>query len=900
MISCKSHFFVLFAHTLPLCVLFFSLTLLSSSSLRVTLLALLLNTTGVVLVVAGVVFQSIVLVLAVPWYHPQVLVLLLVLGASVIYLKPDNVERQLGALGSILTSPTLVLDVLDNLSERDVRHVLYGALWFPTLLEMHTIGFLSSRIVETGWTYTTLTTLLALAITLYRKQLSQRRSQQQQQQQQDSTTTIRTTTTTSPKDDVTTVVLVLYASALVACLWRLSLYHVPFLAAPFCLSTGTLLLYREESEWLSGALRQALRYTLRDVLVHLGTHVQQDEMLQLAMLRWIVDYWSYQPTETNAVDDNNNTEPSTTTNDNNNNNDGDATVAAGTLSELQWDDLLPMLTATTEQMEQEAQLPPPPTDNVSGGNDVADTPPETESSSHNNPSLENLKSMLSRMNLDESARPAVESYRRAVQNFPPSRARALLVAIGRRCPAMLLLCVRYVTGVSAFFSSTLCLLPLVVMEGLRVLRWAESCEGGHHHETHEEKEKDENNNPNDANEDSTTIKKKNLTQDPLVPLSMEPMWILLSGDVYSPRSPPTLLQVWRNVESSVSALEAGLSAARCVQTTAVAVDFCGNLASLAHLGVEVSQQGWQHGLAVMAQELIHLHVENGGNKKIRYTAAAVQAVRNGQIVAQNLHQMMQDDDLHPAIEPIVHVLTAIAGRGWLWGTNEPPPPQVQQEESTVKIEIIKDDAKEAQEPNDRPIPVVSSNMGVQPSDRLVVEDELRPSRQDSRETPTEAVESPATPGLLDEPSLSQSQCDELISVHDASTEEEEEEDVEDDDDDDDDDNGVGSRSWEATIEEEIRVREGVAFSAHGRPTSSSTPPTTTTQAEQDGTEDWAKWVGGGLAVLGAAVVGGVALAHSASSGGDQSSSVVIEELDENATNDDLDEDEWISVSNNYK
>ena len=62
------------------------------------------------------------------------------------------------------------------------------------------------------------------------------------------------------------------------------------------------------------------------------------------------------------------------------------------------------------------------------------------------------------------------------------------------------------------------------------------------------------------------------------------------------------------MKSSVSALEASLTAARAIQTGAIAVEFAHNLVSLTSLASQVSQQGLAHGLAVIAKEIIQIRV----------------------------------------------------------------------------------------------------------------------------------------------------------------------------------------------------------------------------------------------------------------------------------------------------
>ena len=84
--------------------------------------------------------------------------------------------------------------------------------------------------------------------------------------------------------------LVLYGSALWITLQQWNFHKVPSLAGPFFVSTGTILLSYDDHDsmdWFSSLVRYALRLTLRDILATVGTSVQEDEMLQIAILRWL-------------------------------------------------------------------------------------------------------------------------------------------------------------------------------------------------------------------------------------------------------------------------------------------------------------------------------------------------------------------------------------------------------------------------------------------------------------------------------------------------------------------------------------------------------------------------------------------------------------------------------------
>ena len=282
--------------------------------------------------------------------------------------------------------------------------------------------------------------------------------------------------------------------------------------------------------------------------------------------------------------------------------------------------------------------------------------------------------MLASFNVDDRAKPAVMAYKQAVTSFPPSRRDAVWISILKRCPATLALLYLYLVGSDVAFASTLTLLPFVVMEAFRVLHWAEACQRTL--------------GPQGQDSQEVVTRGDVVVKMITIPADMDPMCILLSGDVYDPLRPPPLLQVWVNVCSSVVALEAGLTAARCAQTTAVAADFAGNLMSLAQFGVEVSQHGWLHGLTVMIQEVVYMHATGGDNTK--YASAAVNAVRNGSIVARNVRALAEEDAHNPVIQPLLGVLSAVIGHGWLWGREE----QSHQESSVTIEEILRDEEVE--------------------------------------------------------------------------------------------------------------------------------------------------------------------------------------------------------------
>lgn len=603
---------------------------------------------GIVLVVIGSILQMFMWALSFRWYHPRTIILSLVFAVSFVYLAPEDVEKQIRAFFRLLTTPNREFDVADYVDPTTMRKIFLALLVIPTLLEARTFGFLSKVMAESGLANNVSVGFVLAAFLAYR--LKKQKS--------------------TPRECIQRGIHILYGFALLVSILRVDLGRLPALMGPFFLATGTLVLsYRDDDmNWLSRSVRHALRLTLRDVLASVSETVAEDEMLQLAMLRWIVDYWSYQPPETRAP------VPNSTTSDR----ESHPTPTASSFpvritqpqpvphQELQWEQLRPMLDMTTDQMIEEVPTHTPHYTRIQSES----RPPSTDSCAQtkDNESLHNLKSMLAALDIDDRAKPAVMAYKQAVAAFPPSRRQALWFSVVRRCPAMLMLLYRYMIASDLAFASTVTLLPFAIMEAFRVLHWAEACQRAFYCGAQ-----------NSENEQLAAG--GSIAPSISIPVGMDSMCILLSGDFYTPSRPPSLLQVWVNICSSVAALEMGLTAARCAQTTAVAADFAGNIISLAQFGVEVSQHGWAHGLTVMVQELVHLHATQSTGRNTKYASAAINAVRNGSIFARNVRALAEENGGNPVIEPLLDVLSAIVGRGWLWGREN-------NQESTVTVEEI--------------------------------------------------------------------------------------------------------------------------------------------------------------------------------------------------------------------
>jgi hypothetical protein len=587
-----------------------------------------LGTVGAVLIVLGAIFQAIVMATFFPWYHPRTIFLVAVAAISANYLLPRDVDPQ--ALLSMIS--------LRRMSTAHVRYALLGSLLIPTGLEAKTLGYLSQVMCNAGWGYNLLITAVIAGVVAYRRKHQPK----------------------LPRRHLFySGLYILYGGAFWVSLLHFRIRDIPSTAGPFLLSSGTLLLAEGDRQQYTRALRHTLRLTLRDALTVVSDNVRKDEMLQLAMLRWIVEYWSTRPVSPSTP-----SPPSTAGVEATSivtSNPAHVQLSPDSLhqcrptarpssnaGEIKWNDLLPMLDLTTEQMDEEVRR--------STNND------------HNN-SFESLRQMLASMDVDEHALPAVNAYKRAVEDFPPDRMTSLLISVLRRCPASVLLIWRFLAASPYALPSILTLLPFVTLEARRVYYWADAC----HRQA--------------ADGQFAPNSRISLEMITSIPIEIDSMSLLLSRDTFSLQGPPTLLQVWFNVQASVRALETGLSAARCAQTTVVAADFANNIMSLAELGCEVSQNGWIHGLGILAQELIHLQVTS---REGRYTSAVKDALRNSEKIVRNLQVLAVED------APIIAFLRTIVGRGWLWGHEESPLP-----ESTVVItELTEGEEVHADEAHD--------------------------------------------------------------------------------------------------------------------------------------------------------------------------------------------------------
>jgi hypothetical protein len=455
--------------------------------------------------------------------------------------------------------------------------------------------------------------------------------------------------------------------------------HQPLLlSGPFLVATGAFLVLsvadEGEDDFFLSILRNVLRRSLRDVMLEVGDYVAEDEMLRLAMLRWIVDYWaseaksSKQSVKSNmnslntkkddeitvtsiheigtsvsadvvqrrdALSLPQNTSSVSTHNTSSNNRNVER------VDKLEWSRLYPMLNMTTDHMFHEVN------------NDTQD---------EENTSVKALKQMLSCLNCHERAKPAIESYKRAIHELSPPRSVAIYVGIAHRCPAIMSCLIMYLLQSTKANQCTIMLLPLILFEMMRLSEWIYVC---------------------NLIRESPTIYNERLLEDDkkiehnwvisLFPNEVSAMEILLCKDDYESHKSCTAMHVWLNVCQSVKALESGLTAIKCVQTAQVASDLAFNIVSLTKIVKDVSHEGIVGGAGLIFLDLFHFHLgewvsmhrqnsRGTGEKRETFVKAALDIVDNSQRLTKHVNELSEDSNVRKVLFSFVtFVMNSIRG-----------------------------------------------------------------------------------------------------------------------------------------------------------------------------------------------------------------------------------------------
>lgn len=551
-----------------------------------------------------------------------------------------------------------------------LRSLSLALLMVPTILEIRTLSFLSrinaGLVLTSGdndWTTISLYGYnFAVAVCIFSAMLFLKRKRRM-----------------NPCDISFRGLLILYGFSLLITIVSYertvtNVRQIPALAAPFLTATATLLImYNDDGyEWLSRIVRQAFRLSLRDVFSMISEKVTDDDMLQLAILRWICDFWATSSVSTEpepkgesgtATSSATASESGSTTQQNpasssNKPSQPSSEVQTYRHDSIRWEELQPMLNIEIDHMETEIDALQPYAAHSSSENKPGDSqPPKSKPSMNqeNDHPLVGLKSMLLSFDVDERAQPAVLAFRRAVEGFPPDKKTAVTISILRRCPALLtmMLHILFLNDTHSLFITSIVLSPFMVLEYYRILEWMSTCQQVESRSSNEIENQG----------------KQNDWRIPQTLRNVDTMTILLSGDENMIIRPPSLLIVWYNVVSSVSALEMGLSTARCVETTAVAFEFAGSAMSLVKLGLEVSEKGLLHGAMVLAGEMITIYgsgkdignLDMSDSRSAKYTSAAVRTVHYGHKIVKNVHTISEDQNILSFAQPVLNFFSIFTG-----------------------------------------------------------------------------------------------------------------------------------------------------------------------------------------------------------------------------------------------
>jgi len=480
---------------------------------------------------------------------------------------------------------------------------------------------------------------------------------------------------------------------------------------------------------------------------------------------------------------------------------------------------------------------------------------------HQNESVYSLQTMLSSLNVDERARPAVNSYKMAIEEIPPSRNIAVFVALAKRCPAFLSVIYVYLFLPSHANQCTVMLSPLLVLEMMRVAEWVAACRRT---DVLLRLRTDRAAAPPDADA------KGNWFSD-VLPRSMTPMEILLSEDGYSPFNRGSALQVWHNVKSSVNALEAGLTAMKCVHTAQVATDLAFNVISLAKFALEVGNKGLGNGISLILMDLFHFHLQRssssagsnprGGSNysnRAQYSTAAVSLVENSQALSRNVSELLEDGkDENNFLSPVASFFRGLFGEKT---DDSPPAGDAGSTDSPIRSDPASDgvrrDTSEADTPNaddDGKIESLEVKVEECQAEKEVASltDDVEPiveANQDMNQKVEQVTQSPSIPDDLELNDDNEQSDDESWTAIDARPSM---------------DTSTVASSATVPASQDRDTSTGLSRECEVENKVSENKATTTTAARHEVIEsqdnDHLKWFGAGVAIIGT-VIGGIALA----------------------------------------
>lgn len=390
------------------------------------------------------------------------------------------------------------------------------------------------------------------------------------------------------------VLVYLYLSAFLATIFliKYSQIHRSILLARlffFASSTFLILFLSQRSEdgqiVLLEIVQSAIRSALIDALEHVGEDAAANEMLKLAMLQRIVDYWAYLlPTPS----DHNNS-----TNANNRAQQYEMSEVGG----ISWYALASMLSTTTTEIRNEFPHA------LSGKNGCQ----------NQHSSICDLQSMFSSLDVSKRAESTIMSYKTVIEECPPSRKMAIILAFMCRCPALLSIFCIYMSGSIYHMHVTITLSPLILLELIRMKKWPTSRQ------------------------------------------HVMPVRLQTENHNY---------QVWVNLKDSITALQLGLMS---VETAQLGRGEALDVIPLGKLTYKISQKEIPHSFMTLALDIWHVYTKISSSRFSqlcgtgeRQNQLSCAMVSNVQIVARRIQKVQAN-----AFTPIINGIKLVREYKWL-------------------------------------------------------------------------------------------------------------------------------------------------------------------------------------------------------------------------------------------
>jgi hypothetical protein len=404
-----------------------------------------------------------------------------------------------------------------------------------------------------------------------------------------------------------------------------------------------------------------------------GVLSEEDGILRLAVLEWLVDRWtlssgtSEQPSASSAQSEQEHSDTA----------QQDSTQQSASSSQAASNDAYP-----------------PSSTNQANTNTSSTQQASTGSSINIDilkalPSYQSLEEVISKLDADESLIPAIDSYRTWIYSLPPSRNVAMAVSFWKMCPGMTVMILlltwsnlmglkQAITsmvysqlhtdqcGISSMSSrnhlwiTALMLTPLMYLEYLRVRRWWARV-------SYNISETQSDNQQNNTVPDSLAI---------MLQYDYDEASASLSGSIMNLSTLNKLiLHTWNLLLESIAILESSIPVVRCATVACAAANLTNDVACLVDLAVEIKHRGLFAGIGIMLVDAFSHHLQEELRRRReesidgvstddrtssnedelggKYTSSIIKSVGHASKIVHNLSRLRMDnnDQKGPSNQP---------------------------------------------------------------------------------------------------------------------------------------------------------------------------------------------------------------------------------------------------------